>query len=147
MAKGHGPTFIGQLPFPRQITHFHVSEFQPLTGPQVISLESYGATLLTSNSIAGISEAANQKSNPKLARFPRPTAGIQIPGQLQRSWQLQISSRVSLARATLEQLVSLPSEVTINYCGGNKEQSIQGAEPLPFGGLWHWPLIRANICT
>lgn len=114
MAKGHGPTLTGQHLFPKQITHFHVSEFQPLTGLQVISLESYRATLLTSNSTAGISEAANQKSNPKLARFPWQTAGIQIPGQMQKSWQLHISSRVSLARETLEQLVSLPSEMTIN---------------------------------
>lgn len=34
-----------------------------LTDLQVISLESYSATLLTSSSIAGISEAANQTPN------------------------------------------------------------------------------------
>lgn len=61
--------------------------------------------------MAGISEAANQM--PNWLASPQ-TFGTQAPDQLQESWLLKTASRVGLARVTLERLVSLPSEMTVN---------------------------------
>lgn len=100
---------------------------------------------LISNFIADISEAANQKSNPKLACFPWQTAGIQIPGQLRRAGSsIPLLELAWPGRRWNNWSHRLLRWQLISVMG--TRQCIQGAEPFPFWGLWHWPLVSANVC-
>lgn len=75
---------------------------------------------------ASISEAAFQP--PSQLVFPDRLRGYRFLVNCRKaSWQLFTSSRVSVARAMLEQLASLPSRVTISE--ENKKQSIC-SEPI-----------------